>query len=68
MISSPSDIFMVMEYISGGELFDYILNHGKVFVSKCLICKPVLAVSVQLTLTFNHTAMRKKQNGKQKSL
>jgi len=29
VISSPSDIFMVMEYISGGELFDYILNHGK---------------------------------------
>ena len=21
---------MVMEYVSGGELFDYILNHGKV--------------------------------------
>ena len=24
---------MVMEYISGGELFDYILNHGKVVMS-----------------------------------
>ena len=30
MISTPSDIFMVMEYVSGGELFDYILKHGKV--------------------------------------
>eukprot|EP00794_Sanderia_malayensis_P008006 gene8006-8865_t len=29
VISSPSDIFMVMEYVSGGELFDYILSHGK---------------------------------------
>ena len=24
---------MVMEYISGGELFDYILNHGKVQIN-----------------------------------
>eukprot|EP00047_Mylnosiga_fluctuans_P004714 m.236127 g.236127 ORF g.236127 m.236127 type:complete len:242 (-) comp12931_c0_seq1:891-1616(-) len=29
VISSPTDIFMVMEYVSGGELFDYIINHGK---------------------------------------
>lgn len=29
VISTPSDIFMVMEYVSGGELFDYILKHGK---------------------------------------
>lgn len=24
VISTPTDIFMVMEYVSGGELFDYI--------------------------------------------
>jgi hypothetical protein len=24
---------MVMEYVSGGELFDYIVKHGKVRVS-----------------------------------
>ena len=30
VISTPSDIFMVMEFVSGGELFDYILKHGKV--------------------------------------
>jgi len=30
VISTPTDIFMVMEYISGGELFDYILKHGKI--------------------------------------
>ena len=23
---------MVMEYVSGGELFDYILKHGKVSI------------------------------------
>ncbi|XP_019881345.1 5'-AMP-activated protein kinase catalytic subunit alpha-2 [Aethina tumida] len=29
VISTPTDIFMIMEYVSGGELFDYIVNHGK---------------------------------------
>ena len=29
VITSPTDIFMMMEYVSGGELFDYILEHGK---------------------------------------
>ena len=30
VISTPTDIFMIMEYVSGGELFDYIVKHGKV--------------------------------------
>ena len=30
VISTPTDIFMVMEYVPGGELFDYIVKHGKV--------------------------------------
>lgn len=29
VISSPTDIFLMMEYVSGGELFDYIISHGK---------------------------------------
>lgn len=29
VISTPTDIFMVMEFVSGGELFDYIVKHGK---------------------------------------
>ncbi|ELU05209.1 hypothetical protein CAPTEDRAFT_227168 [Capitella teleta] len=29
VISTPTDIFMVMEHVSGGELFDYIVKHGK---------------------------------------
>ncbi len=30
VIETASDIFMIMEYVSGGELFDYIVSHGKV--------------------------------------
>eukprot|EP00096_Caligus_rogercresseyi_P008942 TRINITY_DN2936_c0_g1_i1.p1 TRINITY_DN2936_c0_g1~~TRINITY_DN2936_c0_g1_i1.p1 ORF type:complete len:565 (+),score=124.86 TRINITY_DN2936_c0_g1_i1:313-2007(+) len=29
VISTPTDIFMVMEHVAGGELFDYIVKHGK---------------------------------------
>ncbi|VDK62846.1 unnamed protein product, partial [Cylicostephanus goldi] len=29
VISTPTDIFMIMEYVSGGELFDYIVKHGR---------------------------------------
>lgn len=29
-MSTPTDIFMVMEYVAGGELFDYIVKKGKV--------------------------------------
>ena len=30
VVTSPSDIFMLMEYVSGGELFNYILKKGRV--------------------------------------
>lgn len=29
VISTPTDIFMIMEYVSGRELFSYIVKHGK---------------------------------------
>jgi len=29
VISTPTDIFMIMEYVSGGELFDHIVKSGK---------------------------------------
>jgi 5'-AMP-activated protein kinase catalytic alpha subunit len=32
VIDTPSDIFVVMEYVSGGELFDYIVSKGRVSV------------------------------------
>lgn len=31
VIDTPTDIFVVMEYVSGGELFDYIVSRGRVF-------------------------------------
>ena len=37
VISTPTDIFMVMEYVSGGELFDYIVKKGKVSRSAAMI-------------------------------
>ena len=36
VISTPTDIFMVMEYVSGGELFDYIVKNGKVSKNLCV--------------------------------
>nr|CAX73676.1 SNF1A/AMP-activated protein kinase [Schistosoma japonicum] len=29
VISTPTDIFMIMEYVSGGELFDFIVKSGR---------------------------------------
>ncbi len=29
VIHTPSDIFVVIEYVSGGELFDYIVQKGR---------------------------------------
>jgi 5'-AMP-activated protein kinase, catalytic alpha subunit len=29
VIETPTDIFMIMEYVSGGELFNHIVNNGK---------------------------------------
>lgn len=30
LIDTPTDIFMVIEYVPGGELFDYIVQHSRV--------------------------------------
>lgn len=34
VISTPTDIFMIMEFVSGGELFDYIVKHSKLHESE----------------------------------
>jgi len=38
VISTPTDIFMVMEHVGGGELFEYIIKHGKVSDSGIIMC------------------------------
>lgn len=30
VIETETDILLIMEYVSGGELFEYIVSHGKV--------------------------------------
>lgn len=30
VIETQADVFMVMEYVDGGELFDFIVSNGKV--------------------------------------
>ena len=32
VIHTPTDIFMVLEYVSAGELFDYIVQKGRVSI------------------------------------
>ena len=34
VIHTPSDIFVVIEYVSGGELFDYIVQKGRLSESE----------------------------------
>ena len=29
VIDTPSDIFVIMEYVQGGELFDFIVSRGR---------------------------------------
>lgn len=33
VITTPTDLFLIMEYVSGGELFDYIVKHGRVSIT-----------------------------------
>ena len=30
IIETPKQLYLIMEYANGGELFDYIVKHGKV--------------------------------------
>lgn len=38
VIETPSDIFLIMEHVSGGELFDFIVEKGKVCSDTWHIC------------------------------
>lgn len=38
VIDTPTDIFVVTEYISGGELFDYIVERGRLLEDEARKC------------------------------
>ena len=46
VISTPTDIFMIMEYVSGGELFDYI---GRLLAYLSALGMPSLSLSLSLS-------------------
>jgi serine/threonine protein kinase len=35
VIETADDILLIMEYVAGGELFEYIVSHGKVRLNCC---------------------------------
>lgn len=61
VIETPSDIYVVMEYVKSGELFDYIVEKGRlqesearnffqqvgsvIYVRVCLPCATVYALT-----------------------
>ncbi|NXG24678.1 AAPK1 kinase, partial [Grallaria varia] len=53
VISTPTDIFMVMEYVSGGELFDYICKNGRVRSSLTLQINDLHSVIAFATFLLN---------------
>ena len=44
MISTPTDIFMVMEHVAGGELFDYIVKHGRVSTENVILSSQGISI------------------------
>ena len=44
VITTPTDIFMIMEYVSGGELFDYIGGCGDVSIYLCCCMRVYVCV------------------------
>ena len=51
VISTPTDIFMIMEYVSGGELFDYI---GRLLTYLSALGMPSLSLSPSISLPPSH--------------
>lgn len=52
---------MVMEYVSGGELFDYICKHGRVSHFICLVHLQ-LSLSSFYPHVFTHMELKLKMN------
>jgi len=50
VIETSSDIFVVMEYIKSGELFDYIVEKGRLLEDEARRCFQQVELSVCLIL------------------
>ncbi|KAF4711536.1 hypothetical protein FOZ63_029070, partial [Perkinsus olseni] len=49
IMETPWEVFMVMEYASGGELFDYIVDNGKVSESEaCKFVRQIISGACSL--------------------
>jgi serine/threonine protein kinase len=66
VIDTPSDIFVIMEFVSGGELFDYIVSRGRlppdearhffqqvIFSTGCLMMISIHCFGVRLCQEWN---------------
>ena len=58
VIDTPSDIFVVMEYVSGGELFDFIVSRGRVRVLENAILAKYPSHLFSLTSSFPPAGVR----------
>ena len=66
VIDTQRDIFVILEYVSGGELFDYIVQHGKVtsiFVIKIrvpynILMNTGLGYNLQVSFCKNSTFLK----------
>ena len=48
VITTPTDIFMIMEFVSGGELFDYIGGCVHVYMCALYMCVRICYVYIWL--------------------
>lgn len=44
IIETPKQLYLIMEYMSGGELFDYIVEHSRVKeIEACKFFQQIIA-------------------------
>jgi 5'-AMP-activated protein kinase, catalytic alpha subunit len=56
VIDTPSDIFVIMEFVSGGELFDYIVSRGRLPPDEARhFFQQVLVGTLQFYLTLSES-------------
>lgn len=57
VISTPTDFFMIMEFVSGGELFEYIVKNGKLKEHEARkFFQQIISGTIQVTFWKTHDA------------